>query len=63
MIQSNFKRYITEKRHKLALKRTKKAHTALTALARGWKAHRVYNSKKCFEIREQISHAQKQIDL
>ena len=47
MIQSNFKRYIIQKRHKIAQKKYKKVKNAMLNFVKLWKAKRIYNCKRC----------------
>ena len=51
MIQSNFKAYITAKRHKIANYKYKKVKNSLLNFVRIWKAKRIYNCKRCHEIK------------
>ena len=47
MIQSNFKRYIIQKRHEIANKKYKKVKNTMLNFVKIWKAKRIYNCKRC----------------
>jgi myosin heavy subunit len=51
MIQASFKGYIMRKRHQIAIKKLKKVTQSLLTCFRIWKAKRIYNCRRCYEVR------------